>query len=1255
LIDARNAYREAELELSRLDSAKDSLQNAVDILTGENVVLRPLVDEAIEYARNLKAEADFLDSMIADTRQSAEAALKASKAYQDIIDAINKALNASLQAIEVADQAVELSFGNTDDARKSRIRSETLRDEANAVVVQIERDLRLRLINAKHTVEELSRTNVQIRNSLQEIVLGVDMLPEDGFGEQAREAASKAMEAQRLAESSENKVNVIVTKLPEDQRRVDEMSQFIEETNRNVQQAQVKVDEVVRLVPTALGLLDRLTGLAENIKVLGADLRANITALREQIFVARDQANLIKVGITFTQDATLQIRNTDNLIAAGSYSKVSIFFRTSQRNGFLFYTGPETGTPVDYMALEVINGKAVFKFDLGSGVGTVTSTNDVNNDIWHEAIVERTGKKGKLTLRTTIDDKQDVIVSTTTGESPGDDSVLQLTAATKFFVGGVPDPAAGFLRSILTSTRLMGCIENIEVDGVKAGLWNFVQAERVRGCYERTNLPAVPENGYMFGGNGYVILAKERFRPQSTSLVQLKFKTFAENGLLFLIGLKDKDFLSLEMIDGHVVYQYDLGSGRAKLQSPQRYNDGKWHVLVANRLAQDGILKVDQVTVDSGRSSGNLRDLDIDNNIYIGGFKGNHTFSGVVQQGFIGCIKDVHLGSTERNIHDNLEGKDILPGCTDFTRIVSFTRDVINSYIALESFNINSSFEVTMKMKTVDKDGLLLYVTGDAQNQQNAFSISIVGGKIVVIWTIDGGRTALESKLGTYSDGVWHYISVEKINRDLTLSVDDGDIVKGRLDTGKRVSMTSKLYLGGVPAVYTIVIENVGTKTHFVGCIGDVSINSMSINFANADPASQIGAVLNSCGIPDPTQSTPKVEFKFTTRSPIDSGNQESSRDTCVLPLEPPLLDDREMSVGVQFGLKSDSRYEYNNLPGWSSSRSEFSVDFKTTTSNGVIFYVAGDKHTDFTSLYLNNGRVTLAFNCGSGTARAITTRSYNDGSWHKATFVRSNNEGQLIIDNDSEIVQATAAGRTQTVEILKPFFIGGLSFDAASGATANVEGAGGFVGCLRNMKHSRTDLDSPSASIDTQPCTTAVEQGSFFYSMGGHVVLSKNFSVPLDLDITLQVRPRTLSGVLLSVFNSDHGGEYLVLQMVDGDVIFSMDNGRGDVSTTYVPLAKNELCNGAWHTIIAKKAKNVVTLEVDRITSEPGVGEAGYSTTDTSDPLHIGGVPEIHRGIRTNVQYVGCIRNLQLGTTTWDLSRGEIVGKVSQSQCPAN
>ena len=61
-------------------------------------------------------------------------------------------------------------------------------------------------------------------------------------------------------------------------------------------------------------------------------------------------------------------------------------------------------------------------------------------------------------------------------------------------------------------------------------------------------------NGFRFDGKGYVVMEKEWFEPRKDATVGLKFRTFAENGLLFLMG-DGQSYLSIELRDGRILYQ----------------------------------------------------------------------------------------------------------------------------------------------------------------------------------------------------------------------------------------------------------------------------------------------------------------------------------------------------------------------------------------------------------------------------------------------------------------------------------------------------------------------------------------------------------------------------------------------------------------------------------------------------------------------------------------------------------------------------
>ena len=78
-----------------------------------------------------------------------------------------------------------------------------------------------------------------------------------------------------------------------------------------------------------------------------------------------------------------------------------------------------------------------------------------------------------------------------------------------------------------------------------------------------TKLLSTPPDGYRFGGDGYIIMDRERFPPRSSTVVQFDFRTYDENGLMLLLGEEENfgDFFSIELKDGRVLFQFDLGSG----------------------------------------------------------------------------------------------------------------------------------------------------------------------------------------------------------------------------------------------------------------------------------------------------------------------------------------------------------------------------------------------------------------------------------------------------------------------------------------------------------------------------------------------------------------------------------------------------------------------------------------------------------------------------------------------------------------------
>ena len=120
-----------------------------------------------------------------------------------------------------------------------------------------------------------------------------------------------------------------------------------------------------------------------------------------------------------------------------------------------------------------------------------------------------------------------------------------------------------------------------------------------------------------------------------------------------------------------VEFRYDLGSGLAKIRSPRRVTNGKWHKIQAKRWHKDGMLRLDAYDDVNGQSQGDLRSLDIGReSSFVGGLPDlssgrqsknltriatNLGFNQI--KGFDGCIRKFKIGHREvkiQSIHEPL-------------------------------------------------------------------------------------------------------------------------------------------------------------------------------------------------------------------------------------------------------------------------------------------------------------------------------------------------------------------------------------------------------------------------------------------------------------------------------------------------------------------------------------------------------------------------------------------------------------------------
>lgn len=122
----------------------------------------------------------------------------------------------------------------------------------------------------------------------------------------------------------------------------------------------------------------------------------------------------------------------------------------------------------------------------------------------------------------------------------------------------------------------------------------------------------------------------------------MSFKTLSENGLLIYNGRPGKDFISVGLQNSFLMFQYNLGSGKASIKSKTKISLNQWVTVEVKRSGAVGYVKIgDKVTFV--KSSGRFTELNLEGELFVGG----HVNMGTVakqtlhEESFTGCISQL--------------------------------------------------------------------------------------------------------------------------------------------------------------------------------------------------------------------------------------------------------------------------------------------------------------------------------------------------------------------------------------------------------------------------------------------------------------------------------------------------------------------------------------------------------------------------------------------------------------------------------------
>uniref|UniRef100_A0A8C4LN61 Laminin subunit alpha-2 n=1 Tax=Equus asinus asinus TaxID=83772 RepID=A0A8C4LN61_EQUAS len=497
---------------------------------------------------------------------------------------------------------------------------------------------------------------------------------------------------------------------------------------------------------------DRLIDKLKPIKELEDNLKKNISEIKELINQARKQANSIKVSVSSGGDC---IRTYKPEIKKGSYNNIIVNVKTAVADNLLFYLG--SAKFIDFLAIEMRKGKVSFLWDVGSGVGRVEYPDlTIDDSYWYRIEASR---------------------YTHHAVSPPGYTILDVDANAMLFVGGLTGKLkkADAVR-VITFT---GCMGETYFDSKPIGLWNFREKEGdCKGC---TVSPQVEdsEGTIQFDGEGYALVSRPiRWYP-NISTVMFKFRTFSSSALLMYLATRDlKDFMSVELTDGHIKVSYDLGSGMASVVSNQNHNDGKWKSFTLSRIQKQVNLKK-----------------------------------------YSGCLKDIEISRTPYNILSSPDYVGVTKGCSLEVGLFLTDKSALFCFTCMLLFH---SLTIEFEVRTEAESGLLFYMA--RINHADFATVQLRNGLPYFSYDLGSGdtNTMIPTKI---NDGQWHkvIIKITRIKQEGILYVDDASNRTVSPKKADILDVVGMLYVGGLPINYTT--RRIGPVTYSIdGCIRNLQM-----------------------------------------------------------------------------------------------------------------------------------------------------------------------------------------------------------------------------------------------------------------------------------------------------------------------------------------------------------------------------------------------------------------------------------------------
>uniref|UniRef100_A0A9J8BJ37 Laminin subunit alpha-5 n=1 Tax=Cyprinus carpio carpio TaxID=630221 RepID=A0A9J8BJ37_CYPCA len=1244
LQDSKEDY---ERLAAQLDGARQPLAEKVQKYAPSASKI-PLVEAAEKHAEMLDQLAKNLSSLISGFNRDGfiQRALNASRAYTDITNSVLEAETAAKKANEAATEALE----NIKDKDLPK-QAAAMKNQSNELVKEAEelnnssQSLKPRLDSIQKRLQDAEKKKKKMLQDLKNIQNSLNASRDD-IAKDIAAAKSAVEQANNTVANVSNTLAPIQKQLEEWQKQYGDSNATGDDINKALNDANTSVAALSDTLPQLMKKLDRL----QNTSFQPSNISDSIQRIRQLIKQARNAANKVSVSMQFNGNSGVQVRTPTNVADLAAYSSLQMYIKLPRatrtlrqtdttKPQFVLYLGNKDSKK-DYMAVTLEGSKLRWYFNVGEDTAQVLMTEDVNKDYFNKIVLERTLQYGQMAMSTDSEETKIVKQSMEAREGKG---LLNLPAEeTVFYVGSYPSTFTPPSDLNMASPNFFkGCLELLSLNEELVSLYNFEEAFQMNTttdlpCSRKrpANTPEWVVDGVYFDGSGYVEVLFETLKDDR--VFEQHVKLISQNGILLLFQRQDK-YVCIAVQGGLLKVLHNLEGKLSSLTDPQQESkikisnaQAKFLDVIFQLSKNEMLVRLDRQKVYTLSSE----ELNFSGRYFLGGVPDDQMPESLKsvfgKRGSIkGCLRTIKAMRSFVQMK-TMKSAGISYGCPDdllFTREARFTGE---GYLGLKMDDVLNpdNFYAGIGFRTDQQTGLMFY----RQGQSDRCQVLLDSGHVVVSTEKNGVRSQK-----TYNDDKSHYVAFYR-NRDGLLVYIDDVLEKQGVNVSaadSRTALQSDIsYVGGTPESHGL--------TNLTGCVSNFFMKRNNEpqtveDMKKAQEGHEYTFVCPSSSVPLEILDSPRR--KSPKNKPHGRSRSRMARDSC----------QGEMSVqevdAHHFSGSSHSHLRFDSLPQAFSKAPHISVGVRVNSSSGLIFHVAGGKDQRTMTLSVFDGDLMLTVNGGKKKNFIRSKKKYNDGLWH-TVFVRVEaDRASLTVDGiDTQRKRVTGGGKSV---FGAPLYIGGLPSDHSAAMA-------GFVGCVRDLNLNEVPSQSPSHSVGVTPCyQQPLQPGVYFSSQGGYLTIDESLVLARDLEIQLEVRLVSDSGLLL------HAGakktQQLSLYLNQGQVTVLVNSGSGEFSVSLTP--EESLCDGGWHTIAIVKKSNVIQLHVDAA-SEHGVGPKPSRSNGGKDTVYLGGVPDTIAvpGLPSTVlSFHGCVRRTVLNHRPVMLSKPlSVSGSVGTQGCPA-